>query len=163
MMMESIPPYVVPLLSVVHLLAVIVWVGGMFFAHMVLRPSALELEAQPRISLWYRVLSRFFPWVWGVVILLPFSGHILYFLLSSSEPAQAIGHTRIMMVLGWVMIFLFVYIYFGLFRVLRVLVAGQRFPEAGQYLNRIRRVVGINLVLGLVTSTVAVVGRYFLF
>lgn len=163
MMMESIHPYIVPFLTAFHLLAVIVWVGGMFFAHLILRPSALELEAPHRIALWYRVLSRFFLWVWGVVFLLPLSGHVLYYLLSYSTPTQAVGHLRIMMVLGWVMIFLFGYIYFGLFRVLRVLVTEQRFPEAGQYLNRIRHVVGINLVLGLVTSMVAVVGRLFLF
>lgn len=30
-----------------HLIAAVIWVGGMFFAHMVLRPSAVEKLAPP--------------------------------------------------------------------------------------------------------------------
>jgi len=43
-----------------HLLAAIVWVGGMFFAHLVLRPAAMELEPAQRLALWLRVFDRFF-------------------------------------------------------------------------------------------------------
>ena len=32
---------------IVHILAAIVWVGGMFFAHQVLRPAAAMLEPGP--------------------------------------------------------------------------------------------------------------------
>ena len=48
----------------IHTLAAAIWVGGMFFAFMVLRPSARPLEAPVRLRLWERVFSRFFPWVW---------------------------------------------------------------------------------------------------
>ena len=33
-----------PLLIALHILAAVVWVGGIFFAYMVLRPSAGPLE-----------------------------------------------------------------------------------------------------------------------
>lgn len=50
--------------KLIHLLAAIVWVGGMFFAYMVLRPAAVEvLEPPARLRLWNVVFRRFFPWV----------------------------------------------------------------------------------------------------
>jgi len=47
-----------------HILAAIIWIGGMFFAHVVLRPSAGALDLPTRLALWDRVLGRFFMWVW---------------------------------------------------------------------------------------------------
>ena len=58
----------------IHALAAAIWVGGMFFAYMVLRPSAGLLEAPVRLQLWERVFSRFFPWVWTSVATLLASG-----------------------------------------------------------------------------------------
>ena len=46
-----------------HILAAIVWIGGMFFAVLVLRPAAGPLEPPDRLALWRRVFARFFPWV----------------------------------------------------------------------------------------------------
>ena len=55
------------LLAALHALAAVVWVGGMFFAYMVLRPATGPLAAPMRLQLWQRVLGRFFPWVWASV------------------------------------------------------------------------------------------------
>ena len=41
--------------SAFHILAAVIWVGGMFFAHMVLRPSAGLLDSPTRLALWERV------------------------------------------------------------------------------------------------------------
>ncbi|MBT5646768.1 MAG: hypothetical protein HOJ41_02785, partial [Rhodospirillaceae bacterium] len=62
-----------------HLLAALVWVGGMFFAIMVLRLAAGELEPPVRAPLWGRVFAKFFPWVWMAVILLPITGYVMIF------------------------------------------------------------------------------------
>src|SRR5690606_1619191 len=51
---------------VLHILAAVIWVGGMFFAYMALRPAmgaTLDPESRPR--LWLHTLDRFFRWVWG--------------------------------------------------------------------------------------------------
>jgi hypothetical protein len=48
----------------VHNLAVVIWVGGMFFALVVLRPSAGHLDPAVCLALWERVLQRFFVWSW---------------------------------------------------------------------------------------------------
>ena len=60
---------------VVHVLGAIVWVGGMFFAYVVLRPVAGEMEPGPRLVLWRGVFRRFFPWVWASVLGLLLSGY----------------------------------------------------------------------------------------
>ena len=64
---------------IVHILSAVVWVGGMFFAHQVLRPAAAMLETGPRLELWSNVLSRFFAWVIAAIILLLASGYALVF------------------------------------------------------------------------------------
>ena len=58
-----------------HTLSAALWVGGMFFAYQILRPVAAgQLEPPARLRLWSAVFSRFFPWVWLFVLLLPLTG-----------------------------------------------------------------------------------------
>src|SRR5512139_4036998 len=60
---------------VLHLLSAVIWVGGMFFAHQILRPVAAELLEPPlRQPVWVGVFNRFFPVVWGIIFLLPITG-----------------------------------------------------------------------------------------
>ena len=47
-----------------HVLAALVWVGGMFFAWMVLRPATVAaLDGPARLRLWVEVFRRFFGWM----------------------------------------------------------------------------------------------------
>ena len=64
---------------VLHALSAAVWVGGIFFAHQVLRPAAAALDPGPRLVLWSRVLGRFFAWVIAAIVLLLASGYVLVF------------------------------------------------------------------------------------
>lgn len=58
------------LLRTAHLLAAIVWIGGMVFAHFCLRPSLAVIEPPPqRLALMRAVLGRFFAWVAGAALL----------------------------------------------------------------------------------------------
>lgn len=58
------------LLVMLHLFGVVIWVGGMFFAYMALRPAASALLDPPqRLLLWSATLQRFFGWVWVSVAL----------------------------------------------------------------------------------------------
>ena len=44
-----------------HAIAAVVWVGGMFFAYLVLRPAVGGITPPPeRLKLWDRVFGRFF-------------------------------------------------------------------------------------------------------
>lgn len=142
-----------------HLLAAIIWVGGMFFAHMVLRPVvADQLEPAQRLSLMKGVFDRFFPWVWGCLILLLVSG---YWIFIGPFQAKAGLHVHLMSAGGLVMAAIFAFIYFMPYRKMGPAIAEQRWPDAAAALSRIRLLILVNLVLGLAISGLAVAGRYF--
>lgn len=141
-----------------HALAAVVWVGGMFFAYMILRPAAGALEPPQRLPLWEGVLRRFFVWVWIAVVALPVTGYAQVF-LDFGGFAEAGPHVQIMHGIAWVMIVLFLFLYFTPYRAYRRAVADGRWPEAGTRLSTIRRIVAINTVLGLVTVAVGASGR----
>ncbi|MBF0098186.1 MAG: hypothetical protein HQM05_12695 [Magnetococcales bacterium] len=143
-----------------HVLSATIWVGGMFFAHVALRPASLQLELEQRVDLWFATFSRFFPWVWAIVILLPVSGYgLLHSAFGNPHPMPT--HIHIMQWLGWTMISLFVFLFATHFRKMTTMLKKRLIPEAALYLNRIRIIVSINLALGLLTILVASTGRYW--
>ena len=145
---------------VLHILSAVLWVGGMFFAHQVLRPVAVQqFEPPQRLKLWTQVFRRFFPWVWVCIVLLLLSGYWMVFRLFGGMSGIGL-HIHIMQALGWLMILLFMHLYFAPFRRLKEAVITEQWPEAGKRLNQIRLIVGINLVLGLVVIAIAAGGRY---
>jgi len=145
---------------IVHILAAIVWVGGMFFAHQVLRPAAAMLEPGPRLILWSRVLGRFFAWVIAAIILLLLSGYTLVFGVFGGF--RAIGlYINLMQGLGILMVLLFLHLYFAPWHRFRMAVARQDWTEGGRQLGQIRTIVTINLVLGLVVAAIGSSGRYW--
>ncbi|MGE5260270.1 MAG: CopD family protein [Actinomycetota bacterium] len=147
------------LLIALHVLAVVIWVGGMFFAYLVLRPSAGPLQAEMRLALWQRVFSRFFPLVWASVIVLLASG---YGMLAGYFGFASAGlYINLMQGLGMVMVLLFLHLYFAPWRRFSASVERSDFIEAAKQLGQIRRIVGINLVLGLVTIIVGASGRFW--
>lgn len=148
-----------PLLRFIHVLAVVVWVGGMFFAYVCLRPAAAQLLAPPqRLPLWQAVFARFFVWVWAAVLLIPASG--LGILLPVGF-AVAPLHWHLMLTSGLVMIGIYLYVFFGPYTRLKTAVAAQDWPNAGAALNRIRQAVGGNLLFGVLTIGFATLGRWF--
>ena len=145
---------------IIHILAAVVWVGGMFFAHQVLRPAAAMLEPGPRLILWSRVLGRFFAWVIAAIILLLPSGYAL--VLGVLGGFRAIGlYINLMQGLGILMVLLFLHLYFAPWRRFRMAVARQDWTEGGRQLGQIRTIVTINLVLGLVVAAIGGSGRYW--
>ena len=144
-----------------HVLSAALWVGGMFFAHQVLRPvAAAQLEPPARLKQWVGVFSRFFPWVWLFALLLPLTGYWLIFQLYGGMSSVGL-HIHIMQGLGWVMILIYMHLYFAPFKRLQEAVITEQWPEAGKQLNRIRRMVGVNLILGLIVIAIATGGRLF--
>ena len=148
------------LLLIVHLLSAVIWVGGMFFAYVCLRPvAAVLLEPNVRLPLWSAVFKRFFPWVWVSVLFLVLSGHAM---IANFGGMAGVGkHVHIMLGLGYLMIGLYCHVYFALFGKLKRFVSAQSWAEAGATLNKMRLIIGINLVLGLAVIAVASGGRYF--
>ena len=147
-------------LIALHVLAAVIWVGGMFFAYLVLRPSAGPLEPALRLALWNRVFSRFFPWVWASIAVLLVSGYSILFLRFGGFQA-APPHIQVMQATGILMMLLFLYLFFAPWRRFSQAVEKRAFDEAGKTLNQIRRIVAINLMLGLITVAAGASGRFW--
>ena len=136
------------LLYLVHVLATVVWVGGMFFAHQCLRPVVLaQLEGPQRLRLWNGVFGRFFPWVWLSVLLLLASGHGLIYAFGGFRAVPM--HVHLMTGIGYLMAAIFAFIYFVPYARLRRAVAAEDWKAGAAAQDLIRRLVGTNLVLGL--------------
>jgi uncharacterized membrane protein len=143
-----------------HILATVIWVGGMFFAYMALRPVAASLLEPPqRLPLWSQVFARFFPWVWAAVIILPTTGLWMVFSVYGGFGHVA-PYVHIMTAIGGVMILLFLHVFFAPYRRMKLALAANDIPEAGRRLGQIRIIIGINLVLGLIVTVVASAGRF---
>ena len=138
-----------------HVLAALVWVGGMFFAWMILRPAAgAVLEGPARLKLWINVFQRFFVWVWVAVLILPISGvGLLQLRFSGFETAPR--YVQVMMGLYVVMTALFIRIQALKLPELRAALVAEDWPAGAAALGQIRRLVGVNLVVGLVVVAVA--------
>jgi len=143
-----------------HILAAIIWIGGMFFAHVILRPSAGTLDPPTRLALWDRVLGRFFKWVWLSSATLLLSG---FALVSIGYGGFAVlpRNISLMMAVGVLMVVIFGYIYFVPWQGLHRGVAAADWTGAEQGISRIRRLVGLNLLLGIATVVFAAAGAYF--
>ena len=145
---------------ILHALSAVVWVGGMFFAHQVLRPAAATLEPGPRLALWSRVLGRFFAWVFAAVILLLLSGYTMVFAVFGGF-AKIGFHIHLMQGIGILMVLLFLHLYFAPWRRFRAAVARQDWAEGGRQLGQIRTIVTVNLVLGIIVVAIGSSGRYW--
>jgi uncharacterized membrane protein len=145
---------------VLHTLAAVVWVGGMFFALLALRPATAVLEPGQRFELWARVLSRFFAWVIAAIVLLLASGYAMVFFVYAGF--RGIGlHVHVMQAIGIMMMLAFFHLYFAPWRRFRAAVARRDDAAAARQLAQIRTIVTLNLVLGLVTVGVGSSGRYW--
>jgi uncharacterized membrane protein len=139
-------------LKVVHLLTILLWVGGMAFAHLCLRPAAAALEPPQRLALMAATLARFFVVVAWAAPLAWLSGFAMFWQVR--EAASLPPGWLVMAFSGTVMLLLYAYIVFVRFPPLRRAVAAAEWAQAGAALIRLRRWVEVNLVLGLLTVLV---------
>ena len=135
----------------VHVLCAVIWVGGMFFAYVVLRPSLSVLEPIQRIALHTQIFRRFFLIVWHVMPLILLSGFAVLFGLFGG-PATAPWNVSVMMLLGLIMSAIFLVIVFGPYARFRRSTDRTTIVAS---MDRIRKLIAVNLVLGIVTVVVA--------
>ena len=135
----------------VHVLCAVIWVGGMFFAYVVLRPSLSVLEPIQRIALHTQIFRRFFLIVWHVMPLILLSGFAALFGLFGG-PATAPWNISVMMLLGLIMSAVFLLIVFGPYARFRRTTDRTTIVAS---MDRIRKLIAVNLVLGIVTVVVA--------
>tara|TARA_R110002111_G_scaffold10681_2_gene34036 strand:+ start:75 stop:524 length:450 start_codon:yes stop_codon:yes gene_type:complete len=143
-----------------HLLAAVIWVGGMFFAYMALRPAAGFLEPSMRLTLWSLTFKRFFPWVWASAITLFATG---FWLIQLYGGMAAVGpHVHIMLLIAIIMILMFMHVFFAPTKRLARAVENQDWAAGAKDLNQIRLLISINLILGIIVTIVGSAGQYYL-
>jgi len=141
-----------------HLLAAALWVGGMATMHFAVRPAAtITLEPPLRLPFMTAALGRFFGWVSVAVLLLLLTGFAMVGMAVGFRNVHWSVHA--MVALGLVMMLLFGHLRFAAYPKLRRQVAVFEWPAAAVQLNSIRRLVMVNLVLGVLVFVVAIVGR----
>ena len=142
-----------------HILAAIIWIGGMFFAVLVLRPAAGPLEPPERLDLWRRVFARFFPWVWLSLVLLLGTGYWMIF-EGFGGFAQLPPHIHLMHGIGWLMALIYLHLWFAPYKRFKAALDAGKRPIAAASLNQIRWIVTTNLALGLINAILGAIGRY---
>lgn len=143
-------------LVLIHLLGVILWLGGMFFAHFCLRPvAAAQLPPPQRLPLLAAVLGRFFIAVAIAIVAILVSGFLL---MSRLQGAPVPWHWHAMSAIGGAMTVIFLLIVLRFYPRLKAAVAAQAWPDGGKAMDSIRKLVLVNLILGVVTVIVALLG-----
>ena len=146
-------------LKLVHVLAIIVWIGGMVFAHFFMRPATLVLEPAVRVRLMHDVLKRFFAAVLVAAVLVLASG-VWMIGNMARQTVQAGGSFAmpldwtIMATLGLLMMAIFGHLRFALFKRLQRAVLAADWPSGAKALASIRTWVGVNMAIGLVIVVV---------
>lgn len=141
-------------LKTLHVLSVIVWIGGMVFVHAFLRPAVAGLEPPLRLRLMHAVLGRFFQAITWVALLALFSGAWMMGRVAQ-EAAQTGGHFTppldwsAMSVLGTLMVLIFGHVRFALYARLNRAVGASDWEAAGAALGKLRQWVLVNLAIGL--------------
>lgn len=143
-----------------HALAAVIWVGGMAFAYWFVRPAAGALAGPERQRLWRGIFARFFPLVWAAIAILLVTGYYMVFTAFGGF-AGAGMHVHIMQLLGIVMMLVFAHVYFAPWRRFRQAVDAGDGEAGARNLNLIRRLVGVNLMLGVILVIIASSGRYW--
>ena len=145
-----------------HLLAAVIWVGGMFFAYLAVRPVLAGLETHQRARLWAGIFRRFFPWVWASVVTLLVTG--FYLVLTGFDSMGAVPlFIHVMMGLGILMMLLYGHLFFVPYRRLQQAVAAADDALALAAMGQIRKVMLVNLILGLVVVLDATLGSFTAF
>ena len=148
------------ILKLLHILSIVVWVGGMVFAHFFLRPAAQSLEPPQRLRLMHDVLQRFLGAVTVAVVIVLVSGLWMIGRVAKESVQAGLGFAMplnwtLMATLGIVMMLIFGHIRFALFKRLSKAVAASDWPAAGAAMASIRQWVLVNLVIGVAIIALA--------
>ena len=141
-----------PWVLALHLLSAVVWVGGMFFAYVVLRPSMAAIDAPQRMLLHTQVFRRFFLVVWHAMPVIVLTGFAIIYGLYGGMAGVG-WNVHAMLGLGLLMSAIFIYIVFGPYARFRRTTDRARMAAS---LDSVRKLIGVNLVLGLITVVISV-------
>jgi uncharacterized membrane protein len=143
-----------------HIVATIVWLGGLFLLCVVLQSTTRNMELKAALLLWHKVLSRFFVWAWISMALIVGSGIALVSLKFGGFAGAPALH-RGNMLIGIPAIILYGYVYFVPWQRCRRAMARSDWGVAEKALAQARKIMTVVLALGLAASAVSAFGRYY--
>jgi uncharacterized membrane protein len=144
-------------LLALHILGAVVWVGGMAFALLVLRPSLAVLEPPQRLALHAQVFRRFFRYIWHAMPIMLLTGYAMLAAVPGGFSTASLA-VNIMQALGLIMAVVFLVIFFGPWRTMRAAMDRKDNAAAAAAVDKIRQLVRVNLILGTVTVLAAAWG-----
>lgn len=143
-----------------HTLAATLWIGGLFFALVVLRPVLSAMEAKERRAMWGRVLPGAFATAWIMVVVLFVTGYgVLYF--GYEGLASAGAHVRIMEWVGNFMFLLFGWMYFRPFKSFMRALADKNEERQALEMIRLKNANSLLLALGLIVTALGATGYFW--
>lgn len=150
-------------LKTIHLLSIIVWVGGMVFAQFFLRPALASLAPPQRLRLMQDVLGRFFNAVLLAATLALATGIWMIGRVAKQTVQAGASFTMplewmVMAALGVVMVGIFGHIRFALYKRLTRAVNAADWAAGGAAMASIRVWVAVNLGIGVVVVLVTMIG-----
>src|SRR6218665_571135 len=151
-------------LKVLHLLSLMVWMGGMFFMLFCLRPAGMTLPPPERVPLMLEAMRRFFAFVTAAIAVVLTTG--LWMIGNVARATKGTGASfnmplewMVMAALGVLMMLVFAHIRVALYRRLQRAVAAQDWPAGGKALGEIRTWVIFNLAVGTFIVVVTLLGQ----
>ncbi|GBE57000.1 MAG TPA: hypothetical protein ENH13_07420 [Euryarchaeota archaeon] len=141
-----------------HILAAVVWIGGMVFNLFVVRPSMNVVDLPQRLKLADGILRRFIPVVWISVGLLVFTGLLMTLKrVASLEVLLKTGYGNVLilkLILVAVMISIVVLIRYSLLPRFESLIDSQS-SDLNKVLRQMVTLVKVNLALGVLVLLLA--------
>lgn len=142
------------LVLALHLISIIMWIGGGAYAAVVLRPSLSLLDQTQRNSVHLQTMARFFKGLTHAIPTTLITGWLL--VLHEGGFANAPWTTNVMQLLGLIMAALFVRMYMVTYQKLRRAIR----PQASGF-DSVRKQVLVIVALGIITVLAASLGHPF--
>jgi uncharacterized membrane protein len=141
------------ILLTLHLLSAVIWVGGMFYTVVVLRPALSLLDAGPRLQVQMQTFKKLFFYVWHTMPIMILTGWAMVGLAWGGFGALP-WSINAMQGMGILMALIFLYTFFDPWQRLRRAVR-----PGPDLVARVRNLITVNLVLGLLTITAGALGH----
>jgi len=147
-----------PIVVALHVLAVVAWVGGMSFTLFVLRQGLAPLAPADRLGVLARVFARFLPLVGVAIVVIAATGAWLLAQYGGGIGAAPWG-VHVMIALGVIMMLVYLVILLRDNPRFQAAVRTRDWPAAGVLAERMRKLVLVNLVLGILVIVAGIAGR----
>jgi uncharacterized membrane protein len=140
----------IKVLTLLHIIGAIVWLGGMFTMLHTVRPAVGEVLQEPPVRLKFMraATGRFFRIVWVAMPLTLISGIAMVLTVGIKNVPPGV---HIMLSLGLLMGAIFCFVWFVPFKKFCAALDAQQFPQAASAHETIRKLVLTNMALGFLS------------